>query len=540
MSKRQIYLPVIIALSVVAGVLISTLMQDDGRQHMFQNEQSAQNKLTAMLDFISENYVDSVNKAQLIEDAIPEFLEKLDPHSVYIPAKDLEEMNEPLEGNFEGIGIQFNMRHDTLLVLHTISGGPSETAGVKPGDRIITVDDSVIAGNNISTHDIMKMLKGEKGTEVELGIKRKGQDSLIHFTIVRDEIPLYSVDVSYMAGDKTGYIKISSFSNTTYSEFVSATRKLKAKGMSKLILDLRSNSGGIMDGANKIVDEFLTGGKMIVYTEGRKHKKTEIYSSDERRSLVNVDVAVLIDEFSASASEIVAGAIQDNDRGWIIGRRSFGKGLVQEPVKFNDGSALRLTVARYHTPSGRCIQKPYEESIDEYYQDVIDRYMNDEFVKPDSIDLNDSLKYKTTKGRTVYGGGGIMPDIFVPMDTTGNSELYQKIQNKNLVYEFAFKYTEEHRSRLSKHEDVASLVRDLKNHQVFSDFIDFVETKGIEIKPVQLKRSRKTLKTQVHAMISRNILSDEGFYPVISQVDTTFQKALQVLQEDKALIKETD
>ncbi|MDA3819978.1 MAG: S41 family peptidase [Candidatus Delongbacteria bacterium] len=536
MSKRQLYLPIIIAVSLVAGIFISSLITE-GNTGFLKQEKDAQNKLNAMLDFISENYVDTINKAELIEDAIPTFLEKLDPHSLYIPAKNLKEMNEPLQGNFEGIGIQFNMRHDTLLVLHTISGGPSEAAGVRPGDRIITVDDSVIAGKNISTHDIMKMLKGEKGTKVKLGIKRGEIDSLIYYTIVRDDIPLYSVDVSYMPGKATGCIKISTFSNKTYSEFMSAVKKLKAKGMTNLILDLRSNSGGIMDAANRITDEFLRDGNMIVYTQGRKHGKTEIYATDKHNSLVDVDLAVLIDEFSASASEIVAGAIQDNDRGWIIGRRSFGKGLVQEPVNFNDGSALRLTVARYHTPSGRCIQRPYKDGIEDYYQDVLDRYLNGEMLKKDSVKLNDSLKYTTTNGRIVYGGGGIMPDIFVPVDTTGNSELYRQIQNKNLVYEFAFKYTEQHRSRLAQHQNITPLVNDLEDHKLFHEFLSFVEENGIIIKQKQLGQSKKTLKTQVYAMISRNILSDDGFYPVIHQVDTTFKKAFQVMEEDWDLME---
>ncbi len=536
MSKRNIYLPIIIAVSVAAGILISSLMTDKPGGSLKQDHE-AQNKLNAMLDFISENYVDTINKAKLIEDAIPTFLEKLDPHSIYIPAKDLKEMNEPLQGNFEGIGIQFNMRHDTLLVLHTISGGPSEAAGVRPGDRIITVDDSVIAGKNISTHDIMKMLKGEKGTKVKLGIKRSEIDSLIHFTVIRDEIPLYSLDVSYMPGATTGYIKISTFSSKTYSEFMDAVKKLKTKGMTNLILDLRSNSGGIMDAANRITDEFLRDGKMIVYTQGRKHGKTEIYATDKHTSLLDVDLAVLIDEFSASASEIIAGAIQDNDRGWIIGRRSFGKGLVQEPVNFNDGSALRLTVARYHTPSGRCIQREYKNGIEEYYQDVLDRYLNGEMLKKDSVKLNDSLKYTTTNDRVVYGGGGIMPDIFVPVDTTGNSDLYQNIQNKNLVYEFAFNYVEQHRSHLSQFQEVTALIKELKRNNTFSEFIAFTKENGIEVKPKQLEQSKKTLKTQVYAMISRNILSDDGFYPVIHQVDTTFKKALEVLEEDRDLME---
>lgn len=536
MNKKQIFIPILVAVSVVAGIFLSTLMQS-GNEGVFTQQQNRQNKLNALLDFISENYVDTINKAELIEQAIPDFLEELDPHSIYIPAEDVKEMNEPLEGNFDGIGIQFNMRHDTLLVLHTISGGPSEKAGIRPGDRIITVDDSTIAGVDISTRKVMSMLKGEKGTEVELGIKRRNADSLLHYTIVRDEIPLYSVDIAYMPTKNTGFIKVSTFSNTTYAEFMDAVRDLKAQGMENLILDLRSNSGGIMSAADYIADELLEGGKLIVYTQGRKHGKVEQHATDGRRSLVEVDVAVLIDEFSASASEIVAGAIQDNDRGWIIGRRSFGKGLVQEPVQFDDGSALRLTVARYYTPSGRCIQRDYGEDIEDYYKNITERFMNDEFMQADSIKFADSLKYKTSSGRTVYGGGGIMPDIFVPVDTTGTGKLYQQVQNKNLVYEFAFRYTDQHRETLENFDDAEALVKHLKGTGIFDEFLHFVKESGIDYTHNQLEQSRNLLSTQVMAMVSRNMLNDAGFYPVIHRVDTTFETALQVLEDERKLLK---
>ena len=536
MNKRSVFLPIIIAVSIVAGVLVAMLM-DNGSETIFKNNQTRQNKLNALLDFVAENYVDTINKAELIEQAIPDFLEELDPHSIYIPAEDLKEMNEPLEGNFEGIGIQFNMRHDTLLVLHVISGGPSEKAGLQPGDRMITVNDSVIAGVDISTRKVMSMLKGEKGTEVTVGIKRDNVDSLIHYTIIRDEIPLYSVDVSYMPTESTGFIKVSSFSNTTYSEFMDAVYTLKAKGMENLILDLRSNSGGIMSAADRMVDEFLEGGKLIVYTQGRKHGKVEEYATDQRHSLVDIDVAVLIDEFSASASEIVAGAIQDNDRGWIIGRRSFGKGLVQEPVQFEDGSALRLTVARYYTPSGRCIQKDYGEDLEDYYSDITERFMNGELMEADSVQFADSLKYTTRKGRTVYGGGGIMPDIFVPVDTTGSSELYKRINNKHLTYEFAMRFTENHREKLQAYNRVEELQQFLKASAVFEEFLAFVREKGIKTPESQINQSGELLQIQLHAMICRNILNDDGFYPVIHQVDTTFNTALDVLESDRSLLE---
>lgn len=536
MNKRQIYLPLIIVISIIAGIFISLLMDND-QEGMFKKPQGSQTKLNAVLNFVDDNYVDTVNKEKIVEDAIPEILENLDPHSIYIPAKDVKEMNEPLEGNFEGIGIQFNMRHDTLLVLHVISGGPSEKAGLRPGDRIISVDDSTIAGQDISTRDIMSMLKGEKGTKVTVGIKRHSVDSLLHYTITRDEIPLYSVDVAYMPADDIGYIKISSFSNTTYSEFISAVRDLKLEGMKKLILDLRSNSGGIMDAATKITDEFLTDNKLIVYTQGRKHGKSEIFSTDKRRRLEDTDIAILIDEFSASASEIVAGAIQDNDRGWIIGRRSFGKGLVQEPVRFDDGSALRLTVARYYTPAGRCIQKPYDDGLEEYYNDIIERYKHGELLVADSIDFADSLKYKTENGRNVYGGGGIMPDIFVPVDTSGSTNLYKKIRNKNKIYDFAMKYTEQNRDKLEGFDNIKELSVYFYSENIFDDFVEYLNESGIKINEKQMEKSREILSIQLNAMIGRNIFNDDGFYPVIHQLDTTFNTALKILEEERELIE---
>ncbi len=536
MNKRSIFLPIIIAISVLAGIFIAGLMTHENRS-MFAVEQSKSNKLNAMLDFISENYVDTVAKAEIIEQAIPKFLEQLDPHSVYIPAKDLKAMNEPLEGSFEGIGIQFNMKNDTLQVLHVISGGPSQKSGLLPGDQIISVDDTRIAGVDINTQDVMKMLKGEKGTTVKVSVLRRGTNGLIDFKIVRDKIPIYSVDVAYMATSKIGYIKISSFSHTTYTEFINAVTSLKTKGMQKLILDLRSNTGGIMDAATKIADEFLPEGKMIVYTQGRKHGKIETMSTDNYRRCVNLYLAVLINEFSASASEIVAGAIQDNDRGWIIGHRSFGKGLVQEPVQFDDGSALRLTIARYYTPSGRCIQKDYGNDLDDYYSDIIDRYANGELTSVDSVQFNDSLKYYTVEGRIVYGGGGIMPDIFVPIDTSMN-DLYFEIQNRNLVYEFAFEYTRVHRDVLSQYSNAKSLEAHLKSKRVFDEFVGFVKESGIEFSEQKMNESRLYVEIQLYASIARNMLNDEGFYPIIHRIDDDFLKAKEVLEANRQLSKE--
>lgn len=535
MSKKSAFLPLIIAVSIVAGIFLAGLISN-GNKSVFSDEQAKSNKLNAMLDFISENYVDTVSKAEIIENAIPKFLEQLDPHSVYIPAKDLKEMNEPLEGSFEGIGIQFNMKNDTLQVLHIISGGPSQKAGLLPGDQILSVDDTIIAGVDISTQAVMKKLKGPKGSIVKVGVLRRGNSDLIYFDIVRDKIPIFSVDVSYMANEEIGYIKISSFSHTTYNEFIDAVLKLKSQGMKKLILDLRSNTGGIMDAATKISDEFLPKDEMIVYTQGRKHGRIETHATDQLRRCIDLELAVLIDEFSASASEIVAGAIQDNDRGWIIGRRSFGKGLVQEPVQFEDGSAMRLTIARYHTPSGRCIQKDYGNDLEDYYSDIVNRYANGEFMSVDSVHFEDSLKYYTKNGRIVYGGGGIMPDIFVPIDTSMN-DLYFTIQNRNLVYEYAFEYTRIHRDEIDDFTSAKRLEEYLKRQRVFDDFAGFVQSSGIKYSQASLEECKPYVEVQLYASIARNILNDDGFYPIIHRIDDSFLKAMKVLESDKAILK---
>jgi carboxyl-terminal processing protease len=535
MNKRSAFLPLVIAFSLIAGILLSGLIWKHSANMAMLN-QSKKSKLNALLDFVTENYVDTVNQDEIIELAIPKFLEELDPHSVYISADDLAEMNEPLEGSFEGIGIQYNMRHDTLQVLHVFSGGPSEKAGLKNGDQIISVNDSIIAGIDIDTRDVMKMLKGPKGTKVKVGVLRKENDSLIYFTIIRDKIPIHSVDISYMVSKNIGHIKISSFSNTTYQEFSDAILDLKAQGMKKIILDLRSNTGGIMDAATKIADDFLEADQMIVYTQGRKHGKIEVFSTKSKNLCIDLDLVILIDEFSASASEILAGAIQDNDRGWIIGRRSFGKGLVQEPVSFDDGSGLRLTIARYYTPAGRCIQKSYNSNLDDYYSDLYLRYTNGEMISKDSIVFNDSLKYFTRNGRTVYGGGGIMPDIFVPIDTSEMNSFYYKVQNSNAVYEFAFSYTQQNRNKLNQYTQVSDLENYLIKSHTFDRFLEYLQTQGISFSDTDLALVKPILEVQVYASISRNILHDSGFYPIIHRIDDSFLKAFEVLDTNHQLL----
>ncbi|MBN2519746.1 MAG: S41 family peptidase, partial [Bacteroidales bacterium] len=481
-------------------------------------------------NYIEEEYVDTVNKNDLVEMAISEILKQLDPHSVYIPASELKELNEPLEGNFEGIGVQFNMPDDTVVVIAVISGGPSEKIGILPGDRIIYIEDSLVAGVKMKNTDIVKMLKGPKGTKVEVSIMRKGISELINFEITRDKIPLYSIDIAYMIKDDIGYIKISQFAKTTYQEFTDAIAKLNQQGMQKLVLDLRGNGGGFMDAATNIANEFLEANKLIVYTKGKSRPKRETLSNSKGNCL-DKKVVVLVDEWSASASEILAGALQDNDRGTIVGRRSFGKGLVQQQTMFNDGSALRLTIARYYTPTGRSIQKPYVNGDEQYYDDLSERFNHGEFVEKDSIKLNDSLKFYTPKGKIVYGGGGIMPDIFVPYDTSGQTNYYMQVLQKGLIYRFAFDYADNNREKLAKYKNYKELEKYLDKQKLLDKFIKYAEEKGINKNPNELKASKELIYTQLKASVSRNLLDNEGFYPIISKIDVTLQKAVEIIEK---------
>lgn len=525
----KVGMPLVIALSVLLGMVVQQKI--DLKKINYKNGQKEPtSKFDAVINYIENEYVDTVDVAIMVEEAIPVILENLDPHSIYIPAKELKAMNEPLESKFDGIGVQFNIQKDTVTVIKTIFGGPSEKVGLKDGDRIVTVDDSLIAGVGINNDKVMKLLRGEKGTKVMVGIFRRGETDLLDFAIVRDEIPLYSVDVSYMLDEKTGYIKVSKFAKTTYKEFQQAIAKLKTMGMTKVVLDLRANSGGFLTAAINITDEFLEKGKLIVYTEGRSRPKSSYYATN-RSSCSSLDVTVLIDEWSASASEIVSGAIQDNDRGLIVGRRSFGKGLVQEPVVFNDGSAMRLTIARYYTPSGRCIQRSYENGQDDYYSEIHKRFMNGEFMEQDSIQFPDSLKYYTSEGRAVYGGGGIMPDIFIPADTSGTSEYLTKIRRKGLEYQFSFEFTDKNRKKLTSLNNLDELVAYLNDQQLLENFVKFAKKNGVNIDNEGIKESGETIVIQIKALIARNIYDNDGFYPVIKEIDKTLLEALRLNNE---------
>lgn len=527
---NKAFLPLIIAGAVAAGLLIGFYMPHP-HAGLYTNFAPSNDKLGRVLDIIESDYVDTVNRNALIEEAIPVMLRKLDPHSVYIPAADLARANEPLQGNFDGIGVSFNMLTDTVLIISTIPGGPSEKAGIAPGDKIIYVNDSLIAGKNIPDEDIVGMLKGPRGTSVKLKIDRKGTDSLLPFNIIRDKIPIYSVDVAYMMSDDVGYIKITNFALTTHDEFIEGLRELKEQGMKKLILDLRANSGGVMDAATMIADEFLPEGKLIVFTMGKSTPRHEIRATAQGE-FEKGELVILIDEWSASASEILAGAVQDNDRGTIIGRRSFGKGLVQEPVMFRDGSGMRLTIARYYTPTGRSIQKPYNEGVEKYYEDLTNRLLHGEFEEADSIRMDDSLQYTTPGGKVVYGGGGIMPDIFIPIDTTGVTNYFLAIRNSGLIYRYALKFTEDKRDVMNKYNDLASLDEWLSGQDLVSKFTRYAEQNGIPPNREQITVSEKLIYVQLKAYIARNMLDNKGFYPLWQQIDKTLLVAFDYIENN--------
>jgi carboxyl-terminal processing protease len=527
-SKKVVFLPIVLGIAVAIGILIGRFLPADNDLSPHSNIRSRNDKLNSILNIIESNYVDSVNRNALVETAIPAILKKLDPHSVYIPAKDLARSNEPLQGNFEGIGISFSMLTDTILVISTIPGGPSEKLGLLPGDKILYVNDSLVAGRHIIDEKIMGMLKGPRGTLVKIKVLRNGQKDLIPFEITRDKIPIYSVDVDYMVNDNIGYIKINTFAMTTFDEFMKGLRELKEHGMTSLILDLRGNSGGIMEAAINIADQFLNEGQLIVYTKGRASPRSEAKATG-KGEFETGNLVVLIDEWSASASEILAGALQDNDRGTIIGRRSFGKGLVQEPIPFSDGSGMRLTIARYYTPTGRSIQKSYKGGYDKYYADLNERYTHGEFEVPDSIHFSDSLKFTTPGGRIVYGGGGIMPDKFVPVDTSGVSPYFLKVRSH--IYRFALKYTENNRELLKKYTETGEMEKYLDKQALLDQFVQFAASNGIKKDPIGLKISGDIIHTQIEAYIARNILDNKGFYPIWERIDTTLKYAIDFLKK---------
>jgi carboxyl-terminal processing protease len=529
-SRRSIWLPVLFALVMACGIFIGQLINRNSHPSKF-TIYPRNDKVSNVIDYISEEYVDTINRNKISDKAITSILETLDPHSVYIPASDLLRMNEPLEGNFSGIGVQFNLQNDTIVIVNTVANGPSQLLGILAGDRIIKVNDSLVAGVKFQSEDVVKRLKGPQGTKVKVSILRKGVTKLIDFEIIRNKIPLYSVDASYMVSPGIGFIKINQFARTTYDEFMAAVKKLHELGMKKLIIDLRANGGGFMDAATRIADEFFGNKELIVFTQGKSRPRLDVKATEGGVCLSD-SLVILLDEWSASASEILAGAIQDNDRGLIIGRRSFGKGLVQEQIVLADGSAIRLTVARYYTPSGRCIQKPYNHGQDEYYNELHTRYMHGELMKADSIRFADSIAYHTPKGKILYAGGGIMPDVFIPIDTIGYTTYYAEVRNRGLMYGFAFEYADQNRTKLSEYKDIEHLEKYLDNIHLLDAFVNFASKKGVAVKSKEIQISRELILTQVKAYIARDILDNAGFYPIISRIDNTLQKAIQVLKKE--------
>lgn len=529
------FLPLFFALVLIIGIFIGIRLNRNSQQNqllqLFSNEKNNGNKLDELLDYVIREYVDTLYRDSLTDKTIETLLSNLDPHSAYIPAASLQSTNEPLNGNFEGIGIEFNLLRDTIYVVSAIPGGPSEKAGIKSGDKIIFVDGKKVAGVKITNELVFKNLKGKGGTVVKIGVLRFGTSSIEYFKITRGKIPIYSVDASYMMDSITGYIKISRFASTTFQEFDNALGKLEKMGMQQLVLDLRGNPGGYLDAAIDISDEFLPKGKMIVYTQGKNRPRQNSIASDKGR-FEKQKLAVLIDENSASASEIVAGAIQDNDRGIIIGRRSFGKGLVQEQSEFKDGSAIRLTIARYYTPSGRSIQKPYENGqLEDYYHDEMERYDSGELVNADSIKMNKKLKYTTPSGKVVYGGGGIMPDYFIPIDTTKVSKYVSELLYKNVINDFALEYVNQKRAQL-KYANAATFNEQFQvNSALFNDLKTYANKNNVKTNASDLGKGFDLLSTHLKAYIAKDIFNQEAWFLVKNSHDEACKKALKELYQ---------
>jgi carboxyl-terminal processing protease len=527
----RVILPLIIAVSVCIGIVIGNFFElPSFQKNVFSGGKNTDTtKIDSLFNLINRAYVDTVDMHELTENAIPLILEQLDPHSIYIPASDVAGANEELEGSFVGIGVQFNIKNDTVVINGVISGGPSEKLGILPGDRIVEVNDSVFVGSKITEDFVLKKLRGEKGSIVKVGIKRSSSNSILQFTIKRDDIPIHSIDVAYMIDKQTGYVKINRFSATTYKEFLNAITHLKKEGSKQLILDFRSNSGGYLSTAIAMLNEFLPKNSLIVYTEGKASPRDNTLA-DGTGAYQTIKLAVLIDEWSASASEIFAGAIQDNDRGIIVGRRSFGKGLVQMPVTFTDGSVVRLTISRYYTPSGRSIQKPYTNGQHaEYASELLNRYEHGEFDVKDSIKFVDSLQYHTLKGRVVYGGGGIMPDIFVPRDTSGYSPYYNKLMNNSYIYQYAFDFADKRRQYLKQFKTRQALIDYLRTQNIIEGLVQYAELKGVRQNIIGLRKSQGLIENVLEAYIVRIILGDKEFYPVLNEKDITITKALEAL-----------
>ena len=528
------FIPFLLAICLIAGIAIGTFYANHFSGNKLGIINTSSNKLNALLRIIDDQYVNTVNMGELVEEAMPQILSELDPHSSYIPAKDLEAVNADLKGSFSGIGIQFTIQNDTIHVNSVIQGGPSEKVGLMAGDRIVEVDDSAFVGKIVTNSEAMKRLKGEKGSKVKLGVYRPGEKDLLHFTVIRGNIPVKSIDAAYMINEKVGYIKVNKFGETTYPELLIALAKLNQKNCEGLIVDLRGNTGGYMAAAIQMVNEFLPNNRLIVYTQGRKSPR-EDYNSNGTGSNQKMPLVVLVDEGSASASEIFAGAIQDNDRGTIVGRRSFGKGLVQQPIEFSDGSAIRLTIARYYTPSGRCIQKPYEKGKEsEYELDLLTRYEHGEFFSADSIKQDETEVYHTRLGRPVYGGGGIMPDIFVPQDTTGMTSYFRMAANRGLIIRYTFDYTDQNRSTLQKYDTPEKMEAYLKGQNLLNKFAAWAEKKGLKRRNNLMMKSRRLFEMSLYGNIIYNMLGMEAYVEYLNESDKTVLKAVEILEKGES------
>lgn len=524
-----IWYPLVISIAIVLGIVIGNYIST--KKFTLDKDR----KINAVLNLIQSEYVDSIDVKDLVEQAIPAIIGNLDPHSYYIPASDIRAENEKLDGSLSGIGVSFFMMNDTANVDQVIPNGPAEKVGMLAGDRIISVNGESIVGGTLTAEGIRSKIRGEKGTKVRIGVKRNTSKKTLTFTITRDDIPMNTIDVSYMLDDKTGYIKIAQFGKNTYDEFFAALSKLKKDGASRYIVDLRGNPGGYMEMAILMVNEFLEQGELIVYTKGRKEREDIQVWSDDQGSFHDAQVAVLIDEYSASASEIMAGALQDNDRGLVVGRRSFGKGLVQKQIYLPDSSAIRLTIARYYTPSHRCIQKDYTlGDEDDYSKELYDRYSHGELYSADSIKVDKSKIFRTANGRIVYGGGGIVPDIFVPNDTTGITTYYRAVANLGLLQQYVYTYVDINRDQLKNVKTVKQLMRMMPSDDALTyDFVCYARDNGVPMRWYYINLSRSLIARQLRALVIRDVLGSEEFYRYYNRTDNTVNAALKALNDGK-------
>lgn len=533
--KYALFAAMLVAVGMLAGFQLRESVQYERRQGISTGFQ----KIQEAMWFVERNYVKEPDTKKMVDDAIAGMLEGLDPHSFYIDAEEMTSMEEEMEGSFEGVGIEFNLLEDSIYVVAAISGGPSDKAGVQAGDRIVRIDGKNVAGVGIANSDVMKHLRGAKGSNVRVEVNRRGAKSLLSFNIIRDKIPIHSVDYSYMMDDEIGYLKVSRFASTTHDEFREHTKKLKDAGMKSMVLDLRGNPGGYMQMAEKIADEFLTEGKLVVYTEGRIYESKSKYKATSYLNLFEEGpLVVLIDFGSASASEIVAGAIQDWDRGLVVGVRSFGKGMVQTQKEFSDGSAMRLVISEYHTPSGRCIQKPFNMSSEEYELELLHRFERGEIYDESKVKMPDSLKFKTNSGRVVYGGGGIMPDVFVARDTTSDSDYLTELISANVFREFAYTYVESHPNWKGEYKNAEAFNKGFPiNDALMEEFLKFSEGKGVKRDEQGMAISKNDIGVYIKSFIGRRMFNDDGFYPNFHAVDNVLQRAVSLMPQAKELSK---